>query len=88
MAKANLLLSRSGNDGYKCARRESDGKWFVKEGYYSQSYGWTTTKWKECGVSSVIETCLEAHEKGLQSAIVGFGHQVIITDGKRIRLPD
>ncbi len=86
MAKANLCFSRTGNDGYKYARRE-DGVWFLKQGYYSQSYGWTTTKWEQTSVCSVIESCLKAHEAGSTSTHVGFGHLVVITDGKGLRLP-
>ena len=90
MAKANLAFTRIGNDGYKYARRE-DGVWFVKEGFYHSSFGWTTTKWQEVGTSSdsmsVIDTCLKAHQEGQTSCIVGFGSQIIITDGKGLRLP-
>lgn len=89
MAKANLAFSRMGNDGYKLARRE-DGVWFIKEGYHSASFGWTTTKWQEVkapDTNPVIEACLAAHSEGVSSTYVGFGQLVVITDGKGLRLP-
>ena len=87
MAKATLVLNRIGNDGYTYARRE-DGQWFLKEGYYSASNGWTTTKWQECAVNGVIESGLEAAEKGENSLYVGFGNLMMVhTTGLRHRLP-
>ena len=88
MAKATLCFTRIGNDGYKLAKRE-DGVWFIKEGFYSQSYGWTTTKWKALDVTDhpTVEAGLKAHANGDTSAIVGFGNLLVITDGKGLRLP-
>lgn len=85
MAKAILKFSRIGNDGYDYALRE-DGVWFVREGVMS-NYGWIKTKWRETEVTSVIETCLKGHEEGSTCVYVGFGHPVIITNGKGLRLP-
>lgn len=91
MAKSNLAFNRIGNDGYKLARRESDGVWFIKQGFYHSSYGWTTTKWAEVSVHSdtysLIETGLAAHSKGETSCVVGFTGCMIFTDGKGLRLP-
>ena len=89
MSKSTLCFSRIGNDGYKLARRE-DGVWFIKQGYYSQSFGWTTTKWQEVANAEddiVIQEGLKAHSKGANDFIIGFGNQVVITDGKGLRLP-
>lgn len=90
MAKANLAFTRIGNDGYKLARRE-DGVWFIKEGFYHSSFGWTTTKWAEVSESTdtyaLVETGLKAHANGDTSCVVGFTGQMVITDGKGLRLP-
>ena len=87
MAKANLCFNRTGNDGYKMARRE-DGKWFIQERYYGQRFGWTQTKWKECdGDHITIQECLKAHDQGETCTHIGFGHLVVFTDGKGLRLP-
>lgn len=88
MAKANLALNRIGNDGYEYARRE-DGVWFFREGFFG-AYGWQKTKWKEVDVTDegMVQDGLKAHEEGKNGYFVGFGHQVIITDGKGLRLPN
>ena len=89
MAKANLCFNRVGNDGYKLARR-TDGTWFIKEGYFAQGLGWTTTKWAEVNMEchSVIEACMKAYESGATCTHVGFGHLVVFTDGAGLRLPN
>ena len=88
MAKANLCFNRVGNDGYKLARR-TDGAWFIKEGYFAQGLGWTTTKWKEINGESdhVVQTCLKLYEAGETCTHIGFGHLVVFTNGEGLRLP-
>lgn len=86
MAKATLAFNRIGNDGYTYARRE-DGVWFVKERFFSNRFGWTSTKWKETEVNCTIEECLKAHIGGSTCTHVGFGHLMVFTDGKGLRLP-
>ncbi|UAV90044.1 hypothetical protein REC_195 [Pseudomonas phage REC] len=91
MAKANLAFTRIGNDGYEYARRAEDGAWFLREGYYG-SYGWTRTKWKQVNTNNpddmtLIEVGLKAHSEGLTSCVVGFTGQMVVTDGKGLRLP-
>jgi len=92
MAKANLVFNRIGNDGYKLARRERDGVWFIKEGFYHQSFGWTTTKWAEVPVhsetNSLVETGLKHHADGEKGCVIGFTGSMIFTDGKGLRLPE
>lgn len=89
MAKSNLSFVRLGNDGYEYARRE-DGKWFFREGYFS-SYGWSKTKWSEVADKEEdvlhIKLGLEKHESGESGFLVGFGSQIVITNGKGLRLP-
>ena len=88
MAKANLCFTRIGNDGYKLARR-TDGVWFIKECYFAQGLGWTTTKWQEINgeTDEIVQTCLRAHAKGAKGTIVGFSHIVEFTEGAGLRLP-
>lgn len=90
MAKANLQFVRLGNDGYEYARRE-DGVWFFREGYCG-SYGWAKTKWKEVDLSREedsyhVKLGLEKQAEGATCYFVGFGSQIVITDGKGLRLP-
>lgn len=88
MAKASLKFSRIGNDGYDYARRE-DGVWFVREGYFG-NYGWTKTKWAEVKPGegmTIVDECLKAYEAGNTCTHVGFGHLVVFSDGKGLRLP-
>ena len=88
MAKATLVFSQIGNDGFKFALRE-DGQWFLKQGFYSQRFGWTTTKWAPVQADEIlIRECLAAHSRGETVTFVGFGRQMIIRDGKGIRLPE
>jgi len=89
MAKANLAFTRIGNDGYDYARRE-DGQWFFREGYFG-SYGWAKTKWKAIQPTAeeflCVEIGLKEHAAGETCFIYGFNSQIIITDGKGLRLP-
>lgn len=90
MAKANLAFTRIGADGYEYARR-ADGVWFFREGVCGQ-YGWVKTKWREVGTKEEdtyhISTGLAAHEAGETGYFVGFGSQIVITDGSGFRLPN
>lgn len=87
MAKADLNLARVGNDGYEYARR-ADGQWFYREGFMGM-YGWQRSKWAAVDVSDslMVQEGLKAHQEGNTSYHVGFGHLVVITDGKGLRLP-
>ena len=88
MAKANVVINRVGNDGYEYARR-ADGVWFFREGYCG-AYGWAKTKWREAVDASTepfVLTGLEKLSEGETSYHYGFGHLVVITDGKGLRLP-
>lgn len=88
MAKATIAFTQTGNDGYSFAMRE-DGQWFLKQGFYSQRFGWTTTKWSPVSADEVIiQECLAAHSRGETVAFVGFGRQMIIRSGKGLRLPE
>lgn len=87
MAKADLVLNRIGNDGYEYARR-IDGQWFFREGFCGD-FGWQRTKWAAVDVadSIMVQEGLKMRQEGNTSYHIGFGHLVVITDGKGLRLP-
>lgn len=88
MAKATVAFNRVGNDGYEYAQR-ADGVWFFREGYCGV-YGWAKTKWREsldATSEPFVLTGLEKLAEGETSFHYGFGHLVVITDGKGLRLP-
>lgn len=89
MAKAVLAFSTVGNDGYVYAKR-ADGVWFLKEGVFSSSFGWTQTKWRKAAPHDAFMIEAERMSETGGKFLAGFNTVAYVESAKQCnyRLPN